>query len=138
MISVGLKGAAEAVVTENMLASAVGSGEANVFATPMMAALMEKAAAGSIKSELLEGQSSVGIELNITHVSATPLHMAVRAESEVTEVSANGRVISFRVSAFDAAGPIGEGTHKRAVVSLQKFQKKTDEKNFLPTQENER
>lgn len=128
MLSMGLKGKVTSIVTENMTARAVGSGEANVLATPAMAALMEKAAADSIKPGLDEGKSSVGILLSIRHVAATPVGMGVWAESEVTAVSENGKTVSFRVAAYDEKGLIGEGEHQRAVVDLVRFQQKTDAK----------
>ncbi len=130
MISKGLKGHAETMVTENLLASRVGSGEADVFATPMMAALMEKAASESLKPFLPEGKTSVGISLHIAHTAATPLGMKVSAQSEVTEVSVNGKTITFSVLASDESGIIGDGTHVRAIVDLQRFQQKTDAKKL--------
>lgn len=138
MMIKGLQGRADTVVTENLLASRVGSGEADVFATPMMAALMEKAASESLKPYLPEGKTSVGISLHIAHTAATPLGMKVFATSEVTEVSVDGRTITFSVLAEDEGGIIGDGTHVRAVVDLQRFQQKTDAKKANPLHENER
>ena len=84
-----------------------------------MVALMEGAACEAIAAAFGEDKTSVGIELNISHLSATPVGLEVRAEAEVTEVS--GSIITFRVTAYDEAGKIGEGTHKRAVVTTQRF-----------------
>ena len=61
----------------------------------------------------------MGTALNIEHISATPVGLEVRAEAEVTEVE--GKVITFAVRAFDEAGEIGKGTHKRVIVNSQKF-----------------
>ena len=80
---------------------------------------MEGAACDAIKDDLSEDKSSVGTELNITHISATPVGLEVRAEAEVTAV--DGNVITFQVSAFDESGKIGEGTHKRVLVNVQRF-----------------
>jgi predicted thioesterase len=63
------------------------------------------------------------MELNISHISATPVGLEVRAEAEVTAVE--GKVITFNVTAYDEAGKIGEGTHKRCIVNSQKFLDKT-------------
>ena len=63
--------------------------------------------------------TTVGIELNISHLSATPVGLEVRAEAEVTAVE--GKIITFQVTAYDEAGKIGEGTHKRVVVTSQRF-----------------
>ena len=84
-----------------------------------MVALMEGAACEAIAPALSDDLSSVGMELNISHLSATPVGLEVRAEAEVTTVE--GKIITFCVTAYDEAGKIGEGTHKRCVVSSQKF-----------------
>lgn len=128
MLPVGTKGKTETIVTEDMTALKVGSGEAMVLATPVMAALMEKAAQDSVKTLIEEGKTTVGTALSIRHVSATPVGMRVWAETEVTAVSENGRMITFAVSAYDEKGLIGEGTHERAIVTLARFQEKTDAK----------
>lgn len=138
MVPKGLKGIAETLVTKDMLASHIGSGEADVYATPMMAALIEKAAWESIKPYLPEGKTSVGISLHIAHTVATPLGMRVAAISEVTDVSVDGRIITFAVTAQDDQGIIGDGTHVRAVVDQARFQQKTDAKNENAMQEKER
>ncbi len=84
----------------------------------MMTALMEKR--GATVSECMENdETTVGTMLNITHSSATPEGMKVKAYAEVIEV--NGREITFRVWAEDEAGLIGEGTHKRFVVFCRKI-----------------
>jgi len=118
-ITVGMKGEAATLVEREDTALEVGSGSLLVYATPCMVALMEGAACEAIEEAIPEGKTSVGIELNITHVSATPVGLEVRAEAEVTEV--DGNTISFKVVAYDEAGIIGQGTHKRAIVSSQRF-----------------
>lgn len=122
-ITVGMKGLAESCVEREDTAAEVGSGSLLVYATPCMVALMEGAACEAIAEALAEGQTSVGTELNIRHVSATPVGLEVRAEAEVTAVE--GRVITFEVKAYDESGLIGEGSHKRAVINAQKFLDKT-------------
>ena len=122
-ITVGMKGQTEIVVEREDSALEVGSGSLLVYATPCMIALMEGAACEALGAALPEEKTSVGIEMSVSHISATPVGMAVRAEAEVTAVE--GSIISFTVTAFDEAGKIGEGTHKRAVISTQKFLEKT-------------
>lgn len=122
-IIVGMKGEVTALVEREDTAAEVGSGSLLVYATPCMIALMEGAACEAIGEALPEGQSSVGIELNIKHISATPVGLEVRAEAEVTEV--DGKIISFDIKAYDEAGLIGEGTHKRALINAQKFLDRT-------------
>lgn len=125
-IEIGLKGEASCVVTHDMTAAHVGSGDAAVFATPMMVALMEKAALTSLQPTLEPGQSSVGTKISVSHSSATPVGMTVRAESEVVEV--DRRRVVFSVRAFDEAGLIGEGTHERFVIDVEKFLAKSQSK----------
>lgn len=125
-IEIGLKGRAETVVVQENTAAAVGSGLVPVFATPSMIALMEQAASSSLLPRLEEGQGSVGTHIDVTHESATPIGLKVWAETEVTEV--NGKQITFTVSAYDEAGLIGRGTHKRAIITVKRFLSKTEQK----------
>ena len=118
-ITVGMKGEVFTSVEREDTAMEVGSGSLLVYATPCMVALMEGAACEAIADALGENQTTVGTALNIEHISATPVGLEVRAEAIVTEVA--GKVITFEVNAFDEAGPIGKGTHKRVIVNAQKF-----------------
>ena len=118
-IELGTRGRSETVVTEQNTAEAVGSGLVPVFATPYMIALMENAAASSLLPYLAEDEGSVGTRLDVSHDSATPIGMKVWAEAEV--VAVEGKKITFSVSAFDEAGPIGRGTHERFLIKPEKF-----------------
>lgn len=118
-ITVGMKGIASTLVEREDTALEVGSGSLLVYATPCMVALMEGAACEAITSALPEEKTSVGIELSISHLAATPVGLEVRAEAEV--IAVEGNVITFQVSAYDEAGKIGEGTHKRAIIATQRF-----------------
>ncbi len=122
-ISLGLKGESFSYVEREDTAAEVGSGSLLVYATPCMVALMEGAACDALKDVLEEDKTSVGIALDISHLSATPVGLEVRAEAEVTEVA--GNVLTFHIIAYDETGKIGEGTHKRAIVTSQKFLDKT-------------
>ena len=123
VIEVGMKGEVSTLVEREDTAKEVGSGSLLVYATPCMVALMEGAACEAIAEALPEEKTSVGIKLNISHLSATPVGLEVRAEAEVTAVE--GSIITFNVTAYDEAGKIGEGTHKRAIISTQRFLDKT-------------
>ena len=119
-------GTAELKVSENDLAVNVGSASLPVFATPTMIMLMEKAACNCL-ADFLEGdETTVGTEMNVKHVSATPCGMNVTAEAVLTEM--NGREFTFRVKASDEAGVIGEGLHKRFLVYGENFTAKTNAK----------
>lgn len=122
-ITVGMKGTAQNLCEREDTALEVGSGSLLVYATPCMAALMEAAACAAIEDALDENETTVGIELNLKHTSATPVGLEVRAEAEVTAV--DGKIFSFQITAFDEAGKIGEATHKRALVNSQRFLEKT-------------
>ncbi len=115
----GMKGEASTTVEREDTAYEVGSGSLLVYATPCMVALMEGAACEAIAPALPEDKTSVGTALNITHLSATPVGLEVRAEAEVTEV--DGNMVTFQITAYDESGKIGEGTHKRAIVNTQRF-----------------
>lgn len=127
-MNTGIKGTQEFVVTEDKLASKVGSGLVDVFATPMMIAAIENTAAGSVQPELEEGQTTVGIQINVSHSAATPLGMKVTINTELTDVSKNGKILTFAVQAFDEKGPIGEGTHQRAIINKERFVAKANAK----------
>ena len=118
-ITVGMKGEVSTLVEKEDTADYVGSGSLLVYATPCMVALMEGAACEAIEEALADGTTTVGMELSISHLSATPVGLEVRAEAEVTAVE--GKIITFSVTAYDEAGKIGEGTHKPCIVSSQKF-----------------
>lgn len=128
-LEIGLTGRADTVVTEANTAAAVGSGLAPVFATPCMIALMENAAVNAIQPCLGPEEGSVGTRLDVSHDSATPVGMKVWAQAELTAVE--GRRLTFAVSAFDEAGPIGGGTHQRFVIHTQKFLDKTQAKRSI-------
>lgn len=125
-INVGSKGRAEAVVVEANTAAAVGSGLLPVFATPCMIALMENAAVNAVQSDLEEGQGTVGTHLDVSHDAATPLGMKVWAEAELTAV--DGRKLTFTVTAYDEAGPIGKGEHQRFIIQNDRFLAKAESK----------
>lgn len=125
-LTVGLKGHAGSTVTEQNTAAAVGSGALPVFATPMMVALMEAAAVNALAGCLEEGQGTVGTRMDVSHDSATPVGLKVWAEAELTNVE--GRALTFTVTAFDEAGPIGKGHHTRFIVQNEKFMVKANGK----------
>lgn len=122
-ITIGMKGEASTLVEKEDTAAQVGSGSLLVYATPCMVALMEGAACEAIAPALEDDKTSVGTHLEISHISATPVGLEVHAEAEV--IAVDGKVITFKVTAWDEAGIIGEGTHKRCIVSSQRFLDKT-------------
>ena len=122
----GIQGHAETLVEKEDTAQAVGSGELLVYATPCMAALMEGAACESIAPFLAGDESSVGTRMELTHSSATPVGMQVRAESVVTAV--DGRKVTFEITAYDEAGEIGRAVHERFIIKTERFLEKCYDK----------
>ena len=128
MIEVGMTYTVEKTVTPDMTAKAVGSGGLEVFGTPYMMGLMECAAMWCVQNELPEGKGTVGVEIASSHLAPTPVGMKVSASAEVTGISTNGKMISFKVTASDEEGLIGEGTHTRAVIDNARFLQKCNDK----------
>lgn len=126
MLTTGIKGREEVLVTEANSAKTMGSGTLDVFATPSMAALMEQTAWKSVAPHLEEGNGTVGTLLTITHDAPTPLGMKVWCESELVEI--DGRRLVFHVEAYDEKGKIGRGRHERFIVNNEKFQTKANSK----------
>jgi predicted thioesterase len=122
----GLKGTASIKVGEEQTAPRVGSGRVRVLATPVMINMMEAAALDAIERLLPEGHQSLGTHLNVGHYAATPVGMTLRATAEVTRVE--GRNVEFRVEAFDDKERIGDGTHSRVVVNVERFDRRIQTK----------
>lgn len=113
-------------VTEKLTAKAVGSGTLLVYATPAVAALMEKAACELAQTMLDDVFTTVGTEINLKHLSPTPVGGEVEALAVL--VKNEGRVFEFEITASDKSGVIATATHTRVSVNSEKFQKKADEK----------
>lgn len=126
MVVIGSKCQLEQVVTEELTAQAVGSGALPVFGTPFMIAMMENAALTCLQTFLEEGQGSVGVHMDVSHEAPTPVGMKVTVEAEVFAV--NGKMVDFKVKAFDEAGLIGQGVHTRAIIDNERFLAKTNAK----------
>jgi fluoroacetyl-CoA thioesterase len=122
----GLVGEATLVVATTHTARHLGSGGVDVLATPIMIALMEDAARNLVDPELDPGQMSVGVNLNVTHLAATPLGMRVTARAKL--LALEGRKLTFEVEAHDEREKIGEGTHTRAIINLDRFMTRAKEK----------
>jgi predicted thioesterase len=126
LIKPGIEAQKAETVTDKNTAAALGSGGIAVYATPAMIALMEGAAYSAVGALLPPGWSTVGTELSIKHIAATPLGMNVYAKAEL--LSIDGRALSFNVEAFDEAGKIGEGNHNRFIIEVEKFLAKVEGK----------
>ena len=122
----GLTKTVSETVSDKNTAKTVGSGSLDVYATPMMIARMEEAAANLAEENLPEGYTSVGILMNVAHTAATPCGMNITATAVLTKVE--GKKLTFEVKAEDEAGEIGSGVHERFIVESERFQQKADSK----------
>jgi fluoroacetyl-CoA thioesterase len=125
-IKPGLRGTSTLVVADEHTAAHFGAGGVRVFGTPMMIGLMENAAFSIVQMLLSEGQTSVGTRVDIRHLAATPIGMQVTATAELIEV--DGRRLLFHVEARDERELIGEGQHERAIINLDRFLSRIEEK----------
>ena len=121
-LKVGLTNEVSEEVTHDRTAESMGSGLLPVYATPAMIALMENCCCYSVAPYLETGQGTVGIAVNIRHVSATVEGRKVRVCSELKAI--DGRKLTFSVTAYDEAGVIGEGEHERFVIDSARFMEK--------------
>ena len=125
---IGTKHEVKIDVTEEVTAAKMKSGSLAVLATPFMVALMEQAAAELCEKLTPDGISTVGTALNIKHLAPTPVGSEVKAVAEL--LSFDGRKAEFRVEAYDEAGLIGEGTHERFTIKIDRFMEKANERKI--------
>lgn len=128
-IPAGATGTATLLVADEHTAPRVGSGAIHVLATPVMINLFEAAALDACESMLPAGYQSLGTQLDVSHIAATPVGMRVIATATV--IKTEGRNIHFAVSAHDERDLIGEGSHERVVVNVERFEKRVQEKTAL-------
>lgn len=125
---IGTKHEVKIVVTDEVTAASMKSGSLAVLATPYMVALMEQAAAELCEKFTQDGISTVGTALNISHLAPTPVGSEVKAVAEL--LSFDGRKAEFKVEAYDETGLIGEGTHQRFTIKIDKFMEKANERKI--------
>jgi len=126
-LKVPLHGEARTKVTGDNTALKFGSGKVDVFGTPAMIALMEEASINTVDKNLQEGFATVGTGLDVRHIAATPEGMNITASAELIEI--DGKRLVFKVEAFDEVEKIGEGTHQRYIIELEKFKSRAQSKS---------
>jgi fluoroacetyl-CoA thioesterase len=127
-IPVGLTGEHRCTVTPEIAVDFLGLDGARVLGTPFMIMLIEMTARNSILPLLDPGFDSVGTDVSVRHLAATPLGMEVRFKTEVIE--AEGRRVKFKVEAWDEREQIADGTHERFVVNVERFAQRLAEKRL--------
>jgi predicted thioesterase len=125
-IPIGLKGEHKQLVTPEVAVGFLGPQDARVLGTPYMILLLEFASRDSILPFLDPGYDSVGTEVNVRHLAATPLGMQVSFKSEV--IAVEDRRVRFKIEAFDEKEKIGDGTHERFIIQVERFTKRLAEK----------
>jgi fluoroacetyl-CoA thioesterase len=121
----GLEQTEEVSVRDEELATHVGSGTVEVYATPAMIALMEKTSWKLVQTHLTEGFTTVGTEVHVEHLRATPPGMKVKCSSVLEKVE--GKRLFFSVDAWDERGKIGTGSHTRYIVETRRFLEKAQQ-----------
>lgn len=122
MLQIGLSHVSTAVVDNSNTARTYGSGGLDVFATPAMIGLMENAAMTAVENDLPEGSSTVGAHISTSHLKPSKLGATIKATAVLEEI--DGRKLTFKVSASDDDGLIGEGMHIRYIVDIERFMSK--------------
>jgi fluoroacetyl-CoA thioesterase len=130
-IPLGSTGARSLVVTRDVTVAHADDSMPAVFATPMMILLMEMTAGDTIQHFLPAGWISVGVVVNVKHLAATPVGATVTTKAEVVAVGDN--TVTFSVEAHDGIEKIGEGTHVRATVELERFLRRVKRKEEMAT-----
>jgi fluoroacetyl-CoA thioesterase len=128
-IPIGAKGESQILVTSDVAISFLGIEEARVLGTPWLILHLEITARNLAKTYLLDGQDTVGTQVNVKHLAATPMGMQARFLAEV--LSLDNRRILFKVEAFDETEKVAEGTHERFIIDVAKFATRVQAKRAM-------
>ncbi|MCL2592514.1 MAG: thioesterase family protein [Defluviitaleaceae bacterium] len=125
-LNIGMEFKIERVVTDEISAESIGSGQFAVFATPSMIMIMEQAAEKAVRSGLAEGFESAGMVVNVEHIAATPIGMKIEVRAVLKEI--DGRRLVFDVEARDEREIIGRGVHERVIINKERFMARVNSK----------
>ena len=125
-IPIGAQGRHEMIVTSEVAISFLNNEEARVLATPWLIAFLEMTARDTVKPFLSDDEDTVGTQVNVSHLAATPMGLKAVFEAEVLQVE--GQRVLFRVAAHDDRDRIAEGTHERFVIDVKRFARKVQAK----------
>jgi predicted thioesterase len=126
LFSVGMTREENFQVVEEHAAAHVGSGGSRVLATPWMIAFMERVAFRLLEEHLPEGESSVGVLVDVRHLAPTPVGKSVRVTAEISELK--GSKVRFVLQAWDQVEKVGEGNHHRVVINEARFLRRVEAK----------
>lgn len=115
----GIKKEKYFIVKETESAKDMGSGDLEVLATPILVAYFENVSKDLVTPYLTEGDTTVGINININHLAPSKIGNQILIKAELIEI--NKRILTFKLEAFDKEILIGEGAHKRCIVNVNKF-----------------
>jgi fluoroacetyl-CoA thioesterase len=121
-VTMGMTAEKTVTVTSEMTVGHFVADMPQVYATPMMVLHMEMASGSAIASHLPEGFVSVGMDVKVRHLAATPVGRTVRAISRIIEIGAKS--VLFEVEAWDGNRKIGDGTHRRGIVNMREFEQR--------------
>ncbi len=116
------------LVTLERVASNLGSGTLQVYATPAMVAFVEQTCRNLVEPHLPEGTTTVGIALTVRHIAPTPLGRKVSVQAEIVLIEKS--VISFQATIWDEIEKIGEVAHERAVIEIDRFTERVQKKSL--------
>jgi predicted thioesterase len=118
----GLLGEVKIKITNDMAPPHLTEKGIFVYSTPAMVGHMERASLEAIRDSLDEDETSVGVNVNISHIAATKVGETVKVTSKV--LSVDRRKVTFSVEAYNEKEKIGEGTHQRVIIKKTRFEKK--------------
>lgn len=118
----GLEAELTITTTPDMGITHLGKDVPSFYSTPSMISLMEQTAIKAMTPYLDPGEQTVGVQVNVSHIAPTPIGMMVTARAKLVEIK--GRRLVFAVEAYNEKEKIGEGTHERVVIDIERFTKK--------------
>ena len=114
-------------VSDELVASHVGSGSLTVYATPAMVTFVEHTCRKLVEGLLTEGQTTVGTMIKVEHLAPTPLGAEVHIRAQV--VSVDGRTVRFTAELWDAVEDIGRAEHTRVIIDTDRFLDRVSQKS---------
>ena len=125
-IPIGATLESQVLVTSDLAISFLGNDAARVLGTPWLILHLEMVSRNTVKPYLSDAEDTVGTQVNVKHLAATPMGMEARFRAEV--IAVEGRRVTFRVEAYDATEKTAEGTHERFIIDIARFAERVQAK----------